>query len=127
MNLDELKQIRKRNFLAHKKKKKEYYLKSKIAKKEIDYEAELSSENFFSKIKTIAHEQKVYMDNRKDAIISKINDYKNTKKEYYEQNKEKRLEYNKEYREKKKEELKAYRKEYYKKLKEKQLNNCEEE
>ena len=44
-----------------------------------------------------------------------------TKKEYYEQNKEKRLEYDKEYRERKKEELKKYRKEYYKRLKEKQI------
>ena len=96
MNLDELKQIRKRNFLAHKKKKKEYYLKSKLTKKEFDYEAELNNENFFSKIKAIAHEQKMYIDNRKEAIVTKINDYRNTKKEYYEQNKEKRLEYNKE-------------------------------
>ena len=105
MNLDELKRIRKENILAHKKKKKEYYLKKKIIKKEIDYESELSGENFFTKIREITHNQKVYLDDRKELIISKLNEYKNT---------------NKEYREKKKEELKAYRKEYYKKLKDKQ-------
>ena len=55
-----------------------------------------------------------------DEIIKKIKEYKETKKDYYEQNKEKRLEYDKEYRERKKEELKKYRKEYYKRLKEKQ-------
>ncbi|QKF78496.1 hypothetical protein [Arcobacter defluvii] len=120
MTLEELKKLRKENFLAHKKKKKAYYLKSKIAKKEIDYEAELNNLNFFSKIKEIAHEQKKYIDDRKESIISKLKEYKNLKKEYYEQNKEKILEYNKEYRERKKEELKAYRIEYYKRLKEKQ-------
>lgn len=59
----------------------------------------------------------MYLDSRKDKILEKLNEYKNLKKEYYEQNKEKRLEYNKEYREKKKEELKEYRKNYYKKTK----------
>ena len=40
---------------------------------------------------------------------------------YYEQNKEKRLEYDREYRERKKEQLKAYRQKYYEKQKEKKL------
>ena len=74
MNLDELKRIRKENILAHKKKKKEYYLKKKIIKKEIDYESELSGENFFTKIREIAHNQKVYLDDRKELIISKLNE-----------------------------------------------------
>ncbi len=120
MKLEELKKLRKENILTHKKKKKEYYLKKKLGKKEINYEAELNNENFFIKIREIAHNQKVYIDDRKELIIAKLHEYKNIKKEYYELNKEKRLKYNKEYREKKKEELKEYRKEYYKKLKDKQ-------
>ena len=96
MNLDELKKLREENFLKHKKKKKEYYLKKKVAKKEIDYENELSDENFLLKIRKIAHDQKLYMDDRKDLIVKKINEYKDSKKEYYEQNKEKRLQYDKE-------------------------------
>lgn len=127
MNLDELKKVRKENFLAHKKKKREYYLKSKASKIEIDYAAELNSSNFLEKIKEIAHKQKEYIDGRKDAIVTKMNQYKELKKEYYEQNKDKRLEYDKEYREKKRDELKAYRQEYYKKLKQKQDNNLMKE
>ena len=118
MKLEELKKLREEKFLAHKKKKREYYLNKKEVKKIYDYDEELNNENFASKIKEIIKAQKNYLDNRKDIIISKLNDYKNKKKEYYELNKEKRLEYDKEYREKKKEELKEYRKEYYKKLKE---------
>lgn len=127
MNLDELKKIRKENFLAHKKKKRAYYLKSKASKIEIDYDAELNGSNFLEKMKEIAHKQKEYMDGRKDAIIFKLNQYKELKKDYYEQNKDKRLEYDKEYREKKKDELKAYRQEYYRKLKQKQDNNLMKE
>ncbi|AXX90615.1 hypothetical protein CKA55_08710 [Arcobacter suis] len=118
MKLEELKRLREEKFLAHKKKKRAYYLKKKEVKKVYDYEEELNNENFSLKIKEIIKAQKNYLDNRKDIIISKLNDYKNKKKEYYELNKEKRLEYDKEYREKRKEELKEYRKEYYKKLKE---------
>lgn len=118
MKLEELKKLREEKFLAHKKKKREYYLKKKEVKKVYDYEEELNNENFSLKIKEIIKAQKNYLDNRKDIIISKLNDYKNKKKEYYELNKEKRLEYDKEYREKRKEELKEYRKEYYKKIKE---------
>ena len=120
MNLEELKKLRQEKFLAHKKKKREYYLKKKETevRKIYDYDSELSDNNFTLKIREIIKAQKNYLDNRKDIIISKLNDYKNKKKEYYELNKEKRLEYDKEYREKKKEELKEYRKEYYKKLKE---------
>lgn len=122
MKLEELKKLRQESSLAHKKKKREYYLKKKNETKNIyDYEAELGDDNFLSKIKEIAKAQKTYLDDRKDIIISKLNDYKNKKKEYYELNKEKRLEYDKEYRAKKKEELKEYRKNYYKKLKENKL------
>ena len=126
MNLDELRKIRKENLLAHKKKKIEYYLKSKFKKKVIDYEDELKDLNFISKIKEIAHNQKLYVDKRMDSIKKKLNEYKEFKKEYYNQNKEKILEYNKEYRERKKEELKQYRKDYYKKLKENE-NKLEKE
>ena len=120
MNLEELKKLREEKFLAHKKKKREYYLKKKETevKKVYDYDAELSNDNFTLKIKEIIKAQKNYLDNRKDIIITKLNTYKEKKKEYYELNKEKRLEYDKEYREKRKEELKQYRREYYKKLKE---------
>jgi len=120
MNLEELKKLREEKFLAHKRKKRDYYLKKKedVVKKIYDYEVELNNENFTLKIKEIIKAQKNYLDNRKDIIITKLNAYKEKKKEYYELNKEKRLEYDKEYREKKKEELKQYRREYYKKLKE---------
>ena len=122
MNLEELKKLREEKFLAHKRKKREYYLKRKqIVKKVYDYDTELNDENFKLKIKEIIKAQKIYLDNRKDIIISKLNDYRDKKREYYELNKEKRLEYDKDYREKKKEELKEYRKEYYKKLKENKL------
>ena len=99
MNLEELKKLREEKFLAHKKKKREYYLNKKEVKKIYDYETELNDENFKLKIKEIIKVQKNYLDNRKDIIISKLNDY----------------------REKKKEELREYRKEYYKKLKENKL------
>ncbi|MDD2292219.1 MAG: hypothetical protein PHV52_08065 [Aliarcobacter sp.] len=120
MNLEELKKLRQEKFLAHKKKKREYYLKKKETevRKIYDYDTELNSDNFALKIKEIIKAQKNYLDNRKDIIITKMNDYKEKKKEYYELNKEKRLEYDKEYREKRKEELKQYRREYYKKIKE---------
>ena len=119
MNLEELKKLREEKFLAHKRKKREYYLKRKqVVKKIYDYDTELNDENFKLKIKEIIKAQKIYLDDRKDTIISKLNDYRDKKREYYELNKEKRLEYDKDYREKKKEELKEYRKEYYKKLKE---------
>ena len=120
MNLEELKKLRQEKFLAHKKKKREYYLKKKETevRKIYDYDSELNSDNFALKIKEIIKAQKNYLDNRKDIIITKMNDYKEKKKEYYELNKEKRLEYDKEYREKRKEELKQYRREYYKKIKE---------
>ena len=120
MNLEELKKLRQEKFLAHKKKKREYYLKKKETevRKIYDYDTELNSDNFALKIKEIIKAQKNYLDNRKDIIITKLNAYKEKKKEYYELNKEKRLEYDKEYREKRKEELKQYRREYYKKIKE---------
>lgn len=124
MNLEELKKLRESNFLAHKKKKEEYYLKKKAQngfKKIIDYEAEFNDGNFLQKIRQIAHDQKQYIDDRKDLIVKKLDEYKNYKKEYYSQHKEKRLEYDKEYREKKKEQLKEYRKSYYKKQKEQKL------
>ncbi len=122
MNLEELKKLREEKFLAHKKKKREYYLKKKPEVKKIyDYDKELNDENFNLRIKEIIKVQKSYLDNRKDIIVSKLNDYKEKKKEYYEMNKEKRLEYDKDYREKKKEELKEYRKEYYRKIKENKL------
>ena len=122
MNLEELKKLRQEKFLAHKRKKREYYLKRKeVVKKVYDYDTELNDENFKLKIKEIIKAQKIYLDDRKDTIISKWNDYRDKKREYYELNKEKRLEYDKDYREKKKEELKEYRKEYYKKLKENKL------
>ena len=77
MILEELKKRREENFLAHKKKKKNYYLKSKFKKTIIDYESELNSENFFKNIKKIAHNQKLYLDSRKDRILEKLKVYKN--------------------------------------------------
>ncbi len=111
MNLDELKKLRENNFLKHKKKKKEYYLKNKATnkskRKEIDYSKEFNNENFVSKIKEIAKAQKAHIDDRRELIVAKINEYKKRKKEYYSENKEKRLEYDKEYREKKKRGIKT--------------------
>lgn len=122
-NLEELKRLREANFTNHKKKKRAYYLKSKEKNsqpkyknyKEIDYSNELNSENFAKNIKIIAQKQKAHVDDRKEQILLKIEEYKEKKQTYYQKNKEKRLEYDKIYRENKKEELKEYRKEYYKK------------
>jgi len=128
MDLEELKRVRKANIIAHKKKKKAYYLKKKQQTAKInsslpviDYEKELFSGNFANKIKEIAKKQKTYVDDRKDIILAKMQEYKAKKQQYYEENKKERLEYDKIYRENKKEELRLYRKEYYKKNKEKIL------
>lgn len=130
MNLEELKKIRQQNFLAHKKKKRAYYLKKKQEKETkkviYDYAKDLSDDNFALKIKEIAKLQKGHLDDRKEIIIEKLNEYKKRKQEYYLENKEKRLEYDKKYREEKKEELKRYRKEYYQKNKEKILQKQKE-
>ena len=120
MNLEELKKLREKNFSKHKQKKRAYYLKSKL-KKEIDYEEELRDDGFLQKMKDIVKSQKLYMDSREDAIKMKIKEYQSSKRDYYEQNKEKRLEYDKEYRERKKEQLKEYRQKYYEKQKEKKI------
>lgn len=66
MDLDELKRLREEKLLAHKKKKREYYLKSKakkdkkqqIKREAIDYEKDLNDLNFSEKIKEIAKVQK---------------------------------------------------------------------
>lgn len=125
MDLEKLKRLREEKFLAHKKKKREYYLKNKLkqnkVRKIIDYENELNNINFNQKIKEIIKAQKEHVDDRKEIIVKKINEYREKKKEYYKENKNRRLEYDKEYREKKKEKLKEYRKEYYKKNREKIL------
>ncbi len=135
MNLEELKRLRRENFLAHKKKKREYYLKKKIEKtlsakrnkiKEFDYETDLNPLNFQKKIKEIIKQKKVHVDSRKEQIIQKIREYKEKKREYYLENKNKRLEYDKEYREQKKEELREYRREYYKKNKDEILQKQKE-
>lgn len=130
MDLEELKKVRKNNFLRHKKKKREYYLKSKLEKKLstqikkreiIDYEEELNELNFNEKIKSIIKQQKKHVDSRKDRIVAKMREYKDKKREYYLEHKDQRLEYDKEYREEKKEQLRQYRKEYYKKNRERIL------
>jgi len=133
MNLEELKKIRQENFLSHKKKKREYYLRKKLEKRSqesksvsIDYEEELSGDNFFSKIKEIAKKQKAHVDSRKEQIVAKLQEYKLKKQEYYQENKNKRLEYDKAYREEKKEKLKLYRKKYYEDNKEKILKKQKE-
>lgn len=133
MDLDELKRKRRANFLAHKKKKREYYLKKKLENKAknsqstaIDYESELNSGDFALKLKEIAKKQKKHVDNRKDIIIQKLKEYKDKKQQYYQENREKRLEYDKEYRERKKEELKEYRKRYYEQNKEEILRRQRE-
>lgn len=134
LDLEELKKLRQDNFAKHKKKKKEYYLKSKQKTqqnkyknyKAIDYEKELNSENFAENIKLIAKKQKAHIDDRKDQIIKKIEEYREKKQNYYIENRNKRLEYDKDYREKKKEELKRYRQEYYQKNREKILQRQKE-
>ncbi len=134
MNLDELKTRREKNILLHKQKKKAYYLKKKlqmqetiniVPKKSIDYSKELSmhnAEDFLKKLKTIAKQQKIHVQNREEVIIEQIIQYKGKKKDYYLKNKEKRLEYDKQYRQDKKDDLKKYRKEYYEKNKDKILS-----
>ncbi|MDX4050610.1 hypothetical protein Q6A83_07490 [Aliarcobacter skirrowii] len=117
MNFEELKKRRERNLSRHKLKKRAYYLKSKL-NKEIDYEDELKDDGFLLKMKSIAKSQKEYIFSRESIIKNKIKEYQEKKREYYEQNKEKRLKYDKEYRERKKEELKEYRRKYYEKIKE---------
>jgi len=129
MNLAELKIIREKKLLEHKRKKRAYYLKSKMQKQQsntkkidsVDYEIELFGGNFAEKLRDIAKKQKQHMESRQEIIGTKIQEYRSKKKQYYVENKEYRLEYDKEYRDKKKEKLKEYRKEYYKKNKEKIL------
>ena len=129
MDLSELKKIREANILEHKRKKRAYYLKTKMQKKQtnvkkidsIDYGVELFSGNFAQKLKEIAKKQKHHIESREDIIKKKMQEYKEKKKNYYNENKQMRLEYDKAYRDKKKEELKEYRREYYKKNREKIL------
>lgn len=133
MNLDELKQRREENIRLHKEKKKAYYLKKKLATTSgeselkpqfIDYEKELFGgdlSSFTAKIKEIAKKQRTHIQDREEIIVAKIEEYRNKKKDYYLENKDKRLQYDKDYRIKKKEDLKSYRKEYYEKNKNKIL------
>ena len=121
MDFEELKKIRKEKLLAHKRKKRDYYLKNKKESKKIvyNYEEDLADANFDFKIKEIIKHQKEHVDSRKEKIIKNIVQYKEKKQEYYLINKDKRLNYDKEYREKRKEELKEYRKNYYEQNKDK--------
>jgi hypothetical protein len=129
MDLSELKKRREAKLLEHKRKKRAYYLKSKINKKQndikrinsIDYEVELFGGNFAEKLRDIARKQKLHIQSREEVIKKKIEEYRTKKQKYYEENKEIRLEYDKEYRDKKKEKLKEYRKEYYRQNKDKIL------
>ena len=95
--------------------------KTLLIKKEIDYEDELKDDGFLKKMQEIVKSQRLYMDSRQETIKKKIEEYQILKRDYYEQNKEKRLEYDREYRERKKEQLKTYRQKYYEKQKEKKL------
>lgn len=134
MDLEELKKLREKKFQEHKAKKRQYYLKKKLEKQRekskkrafIDYENELKLDGFDQKIKDIAKKQKIHIDERKDQITAKLEEYRLKKQEYYQRNKEKRLEYDKAYRERKKEELKEYRRQYYLKNKEKILQRQRE-
>ena len=129
MDLVELKKIREANILEHKRKKRAYYLKTKMQKKQssmkkinsIDYEVELFSGNFAKKLKEIAKKQRLHIESREEIIKNKIEEYKSKKQKYYNEHKQSRLEYDKKYRDKKKEKLKEYRKEYYRKNREKIL------
>ena len=129
MDLAELKKIRESKILEHKRKKRAYYLKTKMQKKQanakkinsIDYEVELFGGNFAEKLKEIAKKQKIHIESREEIIKKKIEEYRNKKQKYYSEHKESRLEYDKVYRDKKKEKLKEYRKEDYKKNREKIL------
>jgi len=59
--LKETKKLKKANFLKYKQRKREYYLKSKYKNyKEIDYAAQLDSENFLKNIKIIAKNKRIY-------------------------------------------------------------------
>lgn len=129
MDLSELKKLREEKLLEHKRKKRAYYLKSKMHRKQsqvkkinsIDYEIELFGGNFAEKLRDIAKKQKLHIESREEIIKKKIQEYRKKKQKYYEEHKESRLEYDKDYRDKKKEKLREYRKEYYRKNKEKIL------
>lgn len=129
MDLVELKKRREEKIREHKLKKRAYYLKSKIQKEQkniqkvslVNYEVELFGGDLTQKLRDIAKKQRLHMDSREKIIKQKFEEYRNKKQQYYEANKEIRLEYDKEYRDKKKEKLKEYRKEYYRKNKEKIL------
>lgn len=131
MDLEQLKKLREAKLKEHKRKKRAYYLKAKMQKKQVeskrkindsvDYEIELFGGDFAQKLKEIAKKQHKHIQSREDIIKLKISEYKKKKQDYYEKHKETRLEYDKEYRDKKKEELKEYRKEYYQKNKAKIL------
>ena len=111
MDLNELKHLREEKLLEHKRKKRAYYLKSKMQKKQkraqkvaasIDYEVELFGGNFADKLKEIAKKQMLHVQSREDVIKNKIDEYKKKKKEYYKKNREKILEQQKANRLKKK-------------------------
>ena len=131
MDLEQLKKLRKEKLKEHKRKKRVYYLKSKMQKKQVeskrkindkvDYEIELFGGDFTKKLKEIAKKQHQHVQSREEIIKNKISDYKKKKQDYYKQHKKSRLEYDKEYRDRKKEQLKEYRKKYYQKNKEKIL------
>ena len=69
MDLAELKKRREENLLAHKKKKRAYYLKTKLKTRgsnidkfaSIDYEVELFGGDFALKLKEIAKKQKEHV------------------------------------------------------------------
>ena len=68
MNLEELKKLREEKFLAHKRKKRKYYLKRKeVVKKVYDYDTELNDENFKLKIKEIIKTKKIYLFNHQNS------------------------------------------------------------
>ena len=76
MKLEELKNVRKEKLLAHKRKKREYYLKNKNKEKKVthDYENDLSDLNFDFKISTYWNikviENHFYMNRDKLCLVS---------------------------------------------------------
>jgi hypothetical protein len=73
-------------------------LKNKL-KKNIDYQAQIDSGEFFNNLATITKQHKELAVSREDIIAKKIEEYKEKKREYYLKNKEAIKEYNKKYKE----------------------------
>ncbi len=68
-------------------------------KKNVDYQAQIDSGEFFDNLVNITKQHKELALSRDEIIAKKIEEYRSKKKEYYLQNKEQIKEYNQRYKE----------------------------